>query len=1526
MKVNYPYLKDEKFLVLADTQRLQTQHIKLTLLDWDENPIQEIQGIATGGTISLNGSSAIRRTCSLNMTVDEIAETAITSVKNLISINKKLFLEIGIENKTRKYPEYSILWYPQGTFVFTSCNLSSGIGQGYTLSAQLKDKMCLLNGECGGTFTSSVELDRYDTLDSSTGEIYTTKNTISQIIRELVNHFGKIPLDKIIINDIDEKIKMTMRWSGDMPLYLAQKDSSYMYTTSYADAVAYGGNIKMFQYGEDCGFTITDFVYPSELIANIGDNICTILDKIKNALGNYEYYFDIDGNFIFQEIKNYLNTTQATVDLQNMSNNDYKIDIAKGKSIYDFTGAELITSYSNNPNYNNIKNDYVVWGIRENASKVKIPIRYHLAIDDKPQTGNIYRVYMYYDTEDGLLKARMPIGFDDKSHFPTIGNEDLLYWDKSTGFVYKWDVDKQMYVSPDGKQYSVYSDTDPGNNDTIYVDSTELQMGSGTNAKLTNTAANRKLSFKKYYGNTTQTGTPTPTSPIPINNVTGDNVVSVVNGNGNLIDINSLKVNNISVEDGVITGTANELHYCFRNNNRMIPNTNFGNKQVAISISAYTNGAQSTSGQGLYLFVYYTDGSSSNILFPNNTLTKTTKTLVTNANKSIARLCFTYSSQPSNTWYISDFIVVEGSTPSQTNKEYVGNTYEVNLGKNLLDLTRVNFSLCSLNDDGTITSNISNNYFSSLNFTYLNDYIMENKGNTLTFSIDSGIENRSISIVIQGTRENGTTYQEQNYPLGSREVSIQIADDFTSVSRVELRWNRSSSRFTDTTTTISNLQLEKFIYATSYSPYKTPIELNKINTYQDTIFKSSGINLVPTNIFDKPWGLSGSGDNRTITTYSSYKNRALVVQVEPNTTYTVSGDFSPMNSNTIRIPMFDSEPEVNSISTKYVYGTSPYTFTTDTNTHYIVLWNSDNIDTTINLLMLLKGTYTSQNLPSYEPYGKDWYIKKEIGKMVLDGSESWNLQNVTSGKNFYTKLDNSLSNSTTFLNNMGVYRTFGTTTSDVPEGSCFISSSRYLNFLDNRYSNTTDFKTALGTNNMILYIPYVTPTYTIITDNELVEQLEALYNNGYTYDEITNILQSNSELPLTMDYTYYTKKEDSSSSQRYTWEVDPSSEHYEEIMEQIDDANETYEEETADEKAVIESLQEQIQEYNDALAALDITYKTELTREKSLQRQIANLQSQTQTAAIAAKILELQTELAALQAGDLAPYYTSKNELESAISTAEASIATNQAAINAAAATRDATISSLMSWLGEYKLYTDNSFVPIQTTDWRSELYLSGVAAEALGLDQNYYYAELAAEWPKLYNFFAKSYIDSETGETIYTGDFTDEVKNNPWSVDYWLDFIDSESAIGGLSVDNIGRRSITKSSDDYNCMFESEIPDLVLIKEDTETTDAEREACEKRGQDYCQVEASIYDLLVSGGWANSCFNEIKNLLWFNTSYNSSINLSLIPIYHLEPNTRITVQSVENDIHGDYMMNSLSIPLTYNSTMSISGTQVQTKL
>ena len=121
------------------------------------------------------------------------------------------------------------------------------------------------------------------------------------------------------------------------------------------------GGIQTFNYGDDIGFEYTDFTYPGELIANPGDNICTaVLDKIKSVLGNYEYFYDVYGNFVFQEIKDYKNTTQATVEINNMTNEDYEIDISKGKSVYDFKDNELAISFSNTPQYSRIKNDFVI--------------------------------------------------------------------------------------------------------------------------------------------------------------------------------------------------------------------------------------------------------------------------------------------------------------------------------------------------------------------------------------------------------------------------------------------------------------------------------------------------------------------------------------------------------------------------------------------------------------------------------------------------------------------------------------------------------------------------------------------------------------------------------------------------------------------------------------------------------------------------------------------------------------------------------------------------------------------------------------------------------------------------------------------------------------------------------------------------------------------------------------------------------------------------------------------------------------
>ena len=451
MTHDFPYLKDSAFLKKFDELKLKEQYVKLIVLTFDEMPIQEIQGKVTGGNLTLDGSSGMRRTGNLSMVADEY-ENDLTDTKHLLSINKKVEVLIGFVNTTDEYTEYNMLWFPQGTYVIISPNISHN-SDGINISLTLHDKMALLNGECGGTLPASVTFNEIEDIDED-GNIQVTEPTIYQIIQELVNHFGGEQLGKIIISDIDSKIKKVMKWTGSTPLYLYQEPAAdgtiyNSFSTNYNELAARQaqghGTIKEFSYGQDIGYILTDFVYPGELVGNAGDTVVTILDQIKNTLGNYEYFYDIDGNFRFQEIKNYLNTSYSTFLINEINADNYLVDYTSGKSVYTFEDANIIQSYSNSPQYQQIKNDFLVWGKRTSIDGKDVPIRYHLAIDSKPTIGNSYKVFFFTDPDDGITKAKKPVEFASKSNFPDKGETGIYYYAADTGIIYKWATDAKTY-------------------------------------------------------------------------------------------------------------------------------------------------------------------------------------------------------------------------------------------------------------------------------------------------------------------------------------------------------------------------------------------------------------------------------------------------------------------------------------------------------------------------------------------------------------------------------------------------------------------------------------------------------------------------------------------------------------------------------------------------------------------------------------------------------------------------------------------------------------------------------------------------------------------------------------------------------------------------------------------------------------------------------------------------------------------------------------------------------------------------
>ena len=405
MNIQYPYLKDSLFLKEVDEMQNKEQIIRITVLDLQEKPIQSIEGHVTSGNLNINASSAIRRTGSLSLVADE-DKNDLTNINSLFYLNKKIKLEIGFKNTTDKYLEYKILWFPLGIYLISNPNLSSGTN-GTTISLNLKDKMCQLNGEMGGTIPSVVSFHE----DMN-------KNPISfyKIIQELVNHWGGEQLGKIIIENVPDKIESILKWEGENQLIFSENNQLYMY-----------------EQGDIIGKRL-ELAHPTqEIIANPGDSVVTILDKIKSELGNYEYFYDLDGNFIFREVRNYLNTSYAsTLDKQiiDLNLDNFIIDQTKGKSIYSFNNTNLITSLSNNPKSDEIKNDFVVWGKKHGTD---VAIKYRIAIDKKP-TLNTHTDLAFY-RENDVIKASKYTNEDVK-------NTALLYakdlrWYKFNGEEYE---------------------------------------------------------------------------------------------------------------------------------------------------------------------------------------------------------------------------------------------------------------------------------------------------------------------------------------------------------------------------------------------------------------------------------------------------------------------------------------------------------------------------------------------------------------------------------------------------------------------------------------------------------------------------------------------------------------------------------------------------------------------------------------------------------------------------------------------------------------------------------------------------------------------------------------------------------------------------------------------------------------------------------------------------------------------------------------------------------------------------------
>lgn len=267
------------------------------------------------------------------------------------------------------------------------------------------------------------------------------------------------------------------------------------------------------------------------------------------------------------------------------------------------------------------------------------------------------------------------------------------------------------------------------------------------------------------------------------------------------------------------------------------------------------------------------------------------------------------------------------------------------------------------------------------------------------------------------------------------------------------------------------------------------LEYCKIGDYEDGFVRNSGKNLVSSKISSY-----AIGSNGRFASNSDYDMHiAQVIQGEIYTATT--------NDSQFVAGFFTELPTLNSTS----YNSSRIvqnekTFTAPI-TGYVAFRSLAGYTTP----MLNSGTTA---LP-YEPYGNgDWYLKKNIGKVVFNGSENWKLYLKTLYlENLGTGTPNSICSHFTNKgsgwtssdeNNRGKY----TMTNQINQFKCMPSVDMTVQ----------EFKDWLSTHNTIVYYVLETPTY-ILLNNTLQTQLDNIVN-ALSYDEQTNISQTNDDLPF----------------------------------------------------------------------------------------------------------------------------------------------------------------------------------------------------------------------------------------------------------------------------------------------------------------------------------------------------------------------------------------------------------------------------
>ena len=402
-----------------------------------------------------------------------------------------------------------------------------------------------------------------------------------------------------------------------------------------------------------------------------------------------------------------------------------------------------------------------------------------------------------------------------------------------------------------------YLDLETPLNEKEYKNTTpeEGQTAEGTSFSI-NADLTKQYQVQTLKGQTSQSGTPTPTSPQPINITTGRQVVSVIGRNyfDNSKPYTYQTTNNY-LETTIPTGkritwtssTGNTYQFlCYA----VMDLTDYVGKTIRFKTDFSASGSNTGS---YYIGLCNADGTNRNVKAnANGTSGQTLSFVVPTLSGQQTYLCVALYVNLTGTLAQNDYvdftnIMLTINDDNMTYEEHKGNDYEINLGKNLLpnnaESQTKNGLTITKNADGSIYITGTSTALTQIDIYGTNSSAGANFLSNGTYVLSGGINNNQ-KLSLRIAKTTGNVYVD----VTNTPKTFTIDD---TVIGLWFYINIANGQSVDGT---FYPQLEKGSVATSYTPYKTPIYLGKIGTYQDYIFRNTQENpLYDSNLEEGQW-------------------------------------------------------------------------------------------------------------------------------------------------------------------------------------------------------------------------------------------------------------------------------------------------------------------------------------------------------------------------------------------------------------------------------------------------------------------------------------------------------------------------------------------------------------------------------------------------------------------------------------------------------------------------------------------------